>query len=140
MKMSISVKYDPNIVVHYTSSKVEPIIRASGFKTGQELGVGETTGAVYASQINTGVNYNRHGGKTVPIRINIQNIKCLELNSLPSDESKPSFEQPAYTVRQNVERGIFPKGYDAIISRRADGKIHEIAIKPGIATKYMVAK
>ena len=128
-----------NIVYHYTSHKNKDNILKSGFKTGKELNAGERTGAVYATQVNTGVNYNRHGGKTIKIPIDISKIKSLDLDSLPKDPNKHSFEQQDYVTQQNAENGIFPEGYDAVhrMSSSKKGKIHQIAIKPEVASKFI---
>jgi hypothetical protein len=125
----------PNIVWHFTSSKVENKIREGGFKTGEELGVGEQSGAVFATQIDTGYNYNRHGGRTVKIGIDIDKMKILDTDDMTSEQK--------YNLRLDIERyGLIPDGYDAVVFYESGKKhrIWEIAIKPDIATKYIVKK
>jgi hypothetical protein len=142
MKINVSLSaFNPDIVYHYTSARAATLIRSDGFKTGLILNNGERTAAVYATQVNTGVNYNRDVGKTVRLAISIPGIKCLDLASLPKDPSLHSFEQQDYIVRQIVEiHGKFPIGYDAIVRYAINqkGRIHEIAIKPEVATKHLL--
>lgn len=126
--------YHPDVVWHFTSSKVEKKIRDGGFKTGDELGVGELSGSVFATQIDTGVDYNRHGGKTVKIGIDISKMKIFDIQHMTSNEK--------YLHKVDYENGIIPDGYDAVKTYTPEhpDKIFEIAIKPEVATKYIIDK
>jgi hypothetical protein len=134
-------KGDPFIVFHETSKSAEEKILKEGFKTGKELNTGETTNAIFTSQVFEN-SYVRNSNKGIRIPINIKGLKLMNVDEIPIDNSKKSFEQESYIIRCNAEDGIFPNGYDGIISYHKHGKyknkIWECVLKPEVAIKRII--
>lgn len=128
-------KKNPNIVWHETNAKNAKSILSEGFRT--DTGQGELTKAVYASQGKQTTDYVR-GGKRAVIPMDISGLNLLDTTTLKDIPGKRSFEQPAFLARNNAEKGIFPKGYDGILTRNSDGTIYEVALKQEVANKAKV--
>lgn len=130
----------PDVAFHATSILVLPQILTEGFRV--DLNKGETTKAVYATQVDLGVNYNRDGGKTIKIPLNLSGLKLLDLKdpALYENDGRPSFQQSWYKIRDQIEaKGIFPKGYDGVFMNTHNSqKIHEVILRPDIATKCII--
>lgn len=132
-------KGNDNIVFHETSKKAANIILRDGFKTGKDLKTGEGTHAVFAAQVFDNVSYVRGSNKGVRIPININGLKLLNIDDLPIDKNKKSFEQESYLIKEKVEDGIFPEGYDGVVTyNRTKNKIYECVLKPEIASKRII--
>lgn len=137
---SVSV---PRLIYHETSIENARSILSDGFKTGKDLQKGEGTDAIFFAPSMKGMKgtaYSRGEGRRVRIEVDTSGLNLIDLSSLNSDPSLPSYKQPSYLSKQAIEySGEFPDNYDGAYVTTNDS-IYEIMLKPSVATEHMTGR
>lgn len=139
------IVYDHDkIVYHITSKSREILIKKYGFKTGDELGVGERRKAIFFSDkdVNYGI-YARNkegeiyeGEEIGEIKINLKGLKLLNITYKIDGEWINHKKYNDFVVRGELDK--IPLNIDGTISFLSDGRIYEVCLTKEIANKIIV--
>lgn len=151
VKKELSGRSD--IIWHQTGVNSAKLIMDQGFKTGCELGRGETCAAIFFTGVfHRDVVYNRDGHRTrsvyLPALITDLNlITSTELGNMMelSDSNRKMVDQGhwteeyarAYQGIQNMDDGLFPDGVDGAYKDRGDGKRGAYALTKSAANRAL---
>lgn len=127
------------IVFHQTGDRQKEAIEKEGFKTGQETGLAEKRGAIYAAgnTVNEGM-YSRTdegstfaGQKPAKIAIDIRGLRLF-------DATKYGFASEIGKAIVKGDLSRLPPGYDGAIRFLDNGEVYEVALSAASATRHMI--